>query len=557
MIAQLSSTQADQYLRDRASKGFNSVLVNLIEHQYASNAPANFYGDYPFTNYLDGGRWDMTSMNEAYFTNADWMIKRAAYYGIQVILVPAYCGYQSGSQGWYQDMASNGTNNLAIWGQYVGKRYKDFPNIIWLNGGDDNAPDLSLVDAVANGIRVYDTNHLQTAEGGRGTSALDYYPEPWDQINTSYTGVITYIDVLANYNGSPVTPDFLVESVYEGNDGADDSTCREEAYDAVFNGAMGHIFGNTYIWQFAGPWQQALSGPGSSTIQYLRTLMASRPWYSMAPDQAGAVVTLNPNDVSDGVMAPVLRATNGASILVYAPQSLTFTVNMAQVSGTNAQAWWYNPRDGSATNLGIFSTAGSRPFTTPDANDWVLVLDDASKGFDAPGLDHPPIANADTIERYSTEGVMVSAKSLLINDSDLDGDWLSVTQVQSLSSATVVQNGDWIIYTPAVGFNPLHDHFSYTVSDSRGGFATGTVTVNVVARAVLPANCLSIAPMAGGTIRATYHGNPNQTYGIQSSIGGISSSWQTIGTATADSLGNIIFETTASEVSSTYRMAYP
>lgn len=41
LIAQLSQVNADIYLADRAQRGFNLVLVNLIGHQFATNAPAN------------------------------------------------------------------------------------------------------------------------------------------------------------------------------------------------------------------------------------------------------------------------------------------------------------------------------------------------------------------------------------------------------------------------------------------------------------------------------------------------------------------------------------
>ncbi|MBK5203151.1 MAG: hypothetical protein JJE45_05470 [Prolixibacteraceae bacterium] len=51
-------------------------------------------------------------------------------------------------------------------------------------------------------------------------------------------------------------------------------------------------------------------------------------------------------------------------------------------------AWWYNPRNGEATKIGKFSNSGQQAFipTTPgEALDWILVLDDASKKYPAPG----------------------------------------------------------------------------------------------------------------------------------------------------------------------------
>jgi hypothetical protein len=52
------------------------------------------------------------------------------------------------------------------------------------------------------------------------------------------------------------------------------------------------------------------------------------------------------------------------------------------------KAWWFNPRDGSANAIGEFSNEGEREFVPPapgEALDWVLVLDDASKSYPAPG----------------------------------------------------------------------------------------------------------------------------------------------------------------------------
>ena len=57
-------------------------------------------------------------------------------------------------------------------------------------------------------------------------------------------------------------------------------------------------------------------------------------------------------------------------------------------SGAKVRAWWLNPRDGSAKLIGEFPNTGEREFLSPDKGehlDWVLVLDDAAKGFPAPG----------------------------------------------------------------------------------------------------------------------------------------------------------------------------
>ena len=61
---------------------------------------------------------------------------------------------------------------------------------------------------------------------------------------------------------------------------------------------------------------------------------------------------------------------------------------MNVIRGAEVRAWWYNPRDGSVRELGVFPNTHDREFTPPDPGemiDWVLVLDDAAKRYPAPG----------------------------------------------------------------------------------------------------------------------------------------------------------------------------
>lgn len=89
-----------------------------------------------------------------------------------------------------------------------------------------------------------------------------------------------------------------------------------------------------------------------------------------------------------------------------------------------------------------------------------------------------PVANDDA---YSTdEDVSVTTGNVLINDTDADGDTLSVlsSDVVSAQGGTVVDNADGTFgYTPAPGYFG-NDTFSYTVTD--GSLTdTAVVTINV------------------------------------------------------------------------------
>ena len=91
--------------------------------------------------------------------------------------------------------------------------------------------------------------------------------------------------------------------------------------------------------------------------------------------------------------------------------------------------------------------------------------------------DGPVAANdAATTAEDTAVGIAV-----LANDTDLDGDNLSVTAIGAALHGSAVANADGTIaYTPAANYAGA-DTFSYTIGDGQGGSATGTVSVTVTA----------------------------------------------------------------------------
>jgi len=86
-----------------------------------------------------------------------------------------------------------------------------------------------------------------------------------------------------------------------------------------------------------------------------------------------------------------------------------------------------------------------------------------------------PFAEDDT--GNTDEDVAVTIP-VLANDSDVDGDALSVSGVSGASNGTVTTDGGSVTFTPAPNFNGT-DSFSYTIEDGNGGSATATVTVTL------------------------------------------------------------------------------
>jgi hypothetical protein len=79
------------------------------------------------------------------------------------------------------------------------------------------------------------------------------------------------------------------------------------------------------------------------------------------------------------------RTPDGSTVIAYMPSRRTISVDMGKMSGTQAVAWWFDPRAGRAIAAGNLSTSGTQELTPPAEGDWVLVLDDAAKKRLPPG----------------------------------------------------------------------------------------------------------------------------------------------------------------------------
>jgi hypothetical protein len=94
----------------------------------------------------------------------------------------------------------------------------------------------------------------------------------------------------------------------------------------------------------------------------------------------------------------------------------------------------------------------------------------------APGsTNNLPFAVADSA---TTRPGMPITVHVLANDTDPDGDPLTVTSVSSPQHGTATTDGQSVTYTPEPGFVGV-DSFSYFVADGKGGEVAGTVTVTV------------------------------------------------------------------------------
>jgi hypothetical protein len=161
-----------------------------------------------------------------------------------------------------------------------------------------------------------------------------------------------------------------------------------------------------------------------------------------------------PDPVSDGTGALVLQG----------PFTLT--------SGTDTLSvqLQYGPGSGRQRTSMIGKVGSAVIDTTP--ND----LTDNSPATVDISVNTPPTASADTTTVAAGSGP--STIAVLTNDTDADGDTLTVTGVTQPDHGTAAATGTGVQYTPVDGYvGP--DSFTYTVSDGNGGMSTAGVSVDV------------------------------------------------------------------------------
>lgn len=153
-----------------------------------------------------------------------------------------------------------------------------------------------------------------------------------------------------------------------------------------------------------------------------------------------------------------------------------------------------NP-DGSFSYLPDSGYHGTDSFTYR-ANDGSLDSDPATVTITIRSVNDDPVAVVDSATTDEDTPVTIA---VLANDSDADGDPLSVSAISQPAHGTVVNNGADVTYTPAGNYcGP--DSFAYQASDGQGGHDSATVSVTVT--------CVNDDPVAVDDSAATDEETP-------------------------------------------------
>ena len=402
--------EADMYLEKRAEQGFNVVQAVALAEIDGLNTP-NPYGHTPLLNN------DPATPNEAYFEHVDYIITKADELGIYIALLPTW-GDKLFKNNWGVGPEIFNGQNAREFGKWIGNRYKDRDNIVWIIGGDRNpregTDDVEVWNQLAEGIAEsaggYDNTlmsfHPQPQKWG-GSSTW-FHLQPWLDFNMHQTGHCadkgTYQHIRHDYALTPVKPVLDGEPLYEdhpncfrpdelGHSVPED--IRRIMYWNVFAGAFGQTYGCHDVWQMfkqgrdpinrpLRPWPVALDLPMANQVKHLKNLMLSRPFLSRIPDPA--IVPGAQEENNDYVIAT--RDQNGTYAMIYFPTGKATDLDLSSLNGSQLNAWWYDPRTGASFRGETLSKSSLLSITPPSSgkgNDWVLVIDEAEANYPPPG----------------------------------------------------------------------------------------------------------------------------------------------------------------------------
>ncbi len=419
----LDREEATYYLENRAEKKFTVIQAVVLAENNGLRKP-NAYGEVPLINL------DPTTPNENYFEHVDFIVNKAEELGLYIGMLPTWGDKVFSNNPGAGPIVFN-KDNAAVYGEFLGNRYKDKP-IIWILGGDRNPANEEVEqiwEAMALGLRKGDGgNHLITYHPRGGSSSSRFFHEKeWLDFNMYQSGhggrfsnVYRYarselkkeppkpfVDGEPGYEDIPIAfwefvdfskqseqrvpkgvlnEDLLIQDESHFEKGfLTDYDVRVSAYWNFLSGAAGYTYGNNAVWQIfrkkgevAIPalydWKESLDRPGADDMKHLAKLFSKRPHHTLMPGKWMIVG----EDHSGGSHVQAAMDKDRKYVLYYLAvgQPMALRTSFFE-KGINA--YWFNPRNGEITEIKDFITQGGisgfRPPTWDIGNDWVLVID--------------------------------------------------------------------------------------------------------------------------------------------------------------------------------------
>ncbi|MCB9321430.1 MAG: DUF4038 domain-containing protein [Lewinellaceae bacterium] len=395
LIQALSEADESAFLDSIKLRGFNTVLVSVI-----SNATSQMGGNPPYWQGISPFQieCDFSTPNETYFQHVDRFLAMTREKGFLVLLVPCYLGYfTDGSQGWWDEVrsANNSPDKMRTYGEFLGRRYRESSNIVWVAGGDNDAKDQDepYMQALISGIRSADDQHLWTGHFDNTSGTFWSTDNPryrsimeldglyvWKEISLGDRGP-HYRAELEQYGKGKMI--FQLDMSYEHDvphyaDNEDPRWMRRKMYDGLLSGCAGTSFSsgtldNQCYW-FKN-WKPLMNTPGMELANNCFKLFDALPWQNLIPDTSDQVLLNGRGTFGQLDFACSAKTIDGSYYVVYIPSGRTMYFNLSAISGKTFRMHWYNPRTGVFMFIGRVGKDPHFGVVTPDTDDWLLVFD--------------------------------------------------------------------------------------------------------------------------------------------------------------------------------------
>ena len=389
---------------------------------------------------IDG---DLSRPNENYFRYLDYILDRAEYHGLYVLLLPVWGQLVVGDDwagGVYEKTVTE--DNAYDYACWIGNRYKDRPNILWCLGGDrmpiHKGVDYKnvwrrMAEGLAKGLTGQDVRHNEPSpvwesllityhachEAETGLcSSFSYFddseqwirfimlqsghglkPRNYELVGEEYRreNTMPVWDGEPAYEMMPTSWPFTPETPRQGP-----WMVRRRAYWSLLSGAFGFTYGHACVWcsvaererNFMSPvtWQEALGNEGANQMRHLRAFMECLQPMTAVPCQQIFVEEAR----REGTLETHGQAAHTRDyICVYLPGGGSSELDVSSVwSGESVGVWYWDPRSGEFTTqqaAEVMLDNGHLTVAAPgegEEQDWIVLLTapDADKPIEAIAL---------------------------------------------------------------------------------------------------------------------------------------------------------------------------
>jgi len=386
ILAKLTLEETEFYLETRRQQGFTVLQA------FATPPAAEMTNAEGFPGFDPIG--DITSPVDGWWDHVAAVCEIAEKKGMAVNLMSLFFGCCAQYAHYWTPNLNE--ENAFQYGHFLGTRFRDHKNVLWLHGGDQQPGEwLPLVRAMAQGIREAGNSGLQSylSTGYNlqdyGATARTLDREAWMDYHTlyHYSGCF-YPEMLVSKWIAPEKPLIAAWLAYENQSpGGEPRIIRQQAWLPFLTGGCGTTFLQGQMWWFTGvDWRSLLHSPGATYTSIAAEALRHLPWNTLQPDDQEKLVIEGIGSFGTYDYANTAISSNHSLAIIYVPTKRTLGIDRNVLARGDISATWIDPTNGKSIKAGTLLHEESHAdraellkLSSPGENsqhdeDWVLIL---------------------------------------------------------------------------------------------------------------------------------------------------------------------------------------